>query len=136
MKTKIILLAVILIAGCHCEKKTTETKPVDIPKMQPVAGDDIQPLNNLVVSFYSTGSGINYKAVLELEKFMSNYSESTKTPIHYKKIPWGREGEVDYCIELSAWDINAKAKFISQVKEKLSGVQVHINENYPCRQLK
>ena len=52
-----------------------------------------------------------------------------------KKTPWGKEGEVDYCIELSGWQPEVKEKFIKSVKDMLRVIQVHIYENHPCKRL-
>src|ERR1044071_2402546 len=131
MKIVLIFLTAFLISSCHSPKKAVETNPVATQKEQSPSSDELAALNNLVVSFYSTGSGVNYKAALEIENFISDYAVRTKTPLPFKKISWGKEGEVDYCIELSGWDVNARGKFISVLKDKLSGVQVHIRENYP-----
>jgi hypothetical protein len=136
IKLKIILVVVTIIAGCHCEKKTVETKPVDAPKAQ-VPSDDIQALNNLVVSFYSKGSGINREGVGKLEKFITDYSKRTNTQISYKKVGWGKEGEADYCISLSVMNNEQRSKFIASVNDILRSVEtVHLFENRPCRDMK
>src|SRR6185295_6244385 len=101
MKAKILLVTLAIIAGCHCEKKTTETRPAEAPKAQTALNDEAEALNNLVVSFYSKGGGINREVAGKLEDFIIRYSQKTNTKIPYKKVGWGKEGEVDFCIPLS-----------------------------------
>lgn len=136
MKIKIILLALMFI-GCHCERKSQATKPADASKVQSAPDDKNLSLNNLVVSFYSTGSGINREAESKFEKFLTEYIRKTNTKITYKKFGWGREGEVDYCISLSVMNSEQRSKFITSVKDILRSVEtVHLLENHPCRDMK
>ena len=135
MKVIFLFISLFILTSCNPGKKATETKPVETQTEQAPAADELGALNNLVVSFYSTGSGTNYKAALMLEDFISDYSRKTKTVVPMKKTPWGKEGEVDYCIELSGWQPEVKEKFIKSVKDMLRGIQVHIYENHPCKRL-
>jgi len=132
MKTGFLILSLFVIVSCH-STKNAPVKPVEVPKVQSPSGDEIAALNNLVVSFYSVGGGSDYKAAVEFENYINQYSERTNKPIPFKKIQWGREGEVDYCIELSEWIDDSRGKFIDEVRKFLKGVQVHIKENHPCR---
>jgi hypothetical protein len=51
-----------------------------------------------------------------------------------KKAAWGREGEVDYCIDLNNLDAEKQNVFLLQTKEILIQSQlVHIVENAPCK---
>ena len=134
MKIIFVVLAALLMSSCHETKKTAETKPAAKMHEPQAASDGIVPLNNLVVSFYSKGSGADTKYETELENFISDYAARTTTAIPYKKIQWGKEGEADYCIELASWDINAGMKFKERLKDFLHNVQVHISENSTCRE--
>ena len=137
MKTFIAsLLLIFLIAGCHSTKKAAESKTPDASKTQPSTTDEIAAMKNLVVSFYSRGSGADHKAAKQLENFLYEYGDRRKMTIPYSKIPWGKEGEVDYCISLTGWADDLRSKFIGGVKDLLRGAQVHIKENIPCREIK
>ena len=136
MKKSIFFLLAALLLSCHSEKKAAS--PAQTSSTQQASnGDAVKALNNLVVSFYSRGSGINTKASMELEEFIIKYSHDTNTEIGYKKTPWGREGEVDFCIELSKMQPGQRDKFLIRVKEILKIASlVHIYENHPCRDSK
>jgi hypothetical protein len=137
MKSKIIFLAFMMATACHCEKKSSGVKPADAPKQQQAATDEVQGLNNLVVSFYSIGSGINHGAANKMENFIEDYIKKTNTKITYKKLSWGREGETDYCIELAVMNNAQRIKFISSVKNLLHEEKlIHLFENHPCRNMK
>jgi hypothetical protein len=134
MKLKIIFLAFAFTSACHSEKKSADVKPADTPKQVQAASDDLIALNNLVVSFYSIGSGINEGAKGKLENFIDDYISKTNTKITYKKLAWGREGETDYCIELAVMNNGQRAKFVSSVNTLLQGEKlIHLLENHPCR---
>ena len=136
MKVKIYFIAFIMATGCHCAKKYAEQKPADEKKVQEVS-DAGQSLNNLVVSFYSKGSGINREAAGKLEKFLSGYIGKTNTPVTWKRTGWGREGETDYCISLSGMNTGQRDKFIAEIKDLLRSAEtVHLFENRPCREIK
>jgi hypothetical protein len=136
-KLPVLLFAVILFASCNCEKKAIETKPAEAPKAQQSPSDGVNALNNLVVSFYSKGSGIDRDAWRRFEDFLVSYSAKTNTPVPYKKIGWGREGEFDFCVTLSAMTAGQRDKFIAEARELLKPVElVHIYENRPCRDMK
>ncbi|HLG33768.1 MAG TPA: hypothetical protein VI757_02725 [Bacteroidia bacterium] len=137
MKVKLVLVTLIIISGCHCEKKPAATIPAEAPKTQTVQSDEIQSLNNLLVSFYSKGSGINREAAGKFDNFLMEYIRKTNTKITYKKTGWGREGELDYCISLSVMNSEQRSKFITAVKDNLRQVElVHLFENHPCRDMK
>jgi len=137
MKIFLSLLLVLFLCSCHNQKKAAETKPAEAPPSESVSGDEAASLNNLMVSFYSRGAGINRKAVIELEDFLIEYSRSTNTQIPYKKIAWGKEGEVDFCIPLSNMIKGQREKFLRLVKDILRLADtVHLYENRPCREEK
>ena len=137
LKTGTILLAFIVVAACHSEKKAAESKPSPAPAAKTVSDDDATALNNLIVSFYSKGSGIDREAAGNLEHYISEYIRKTGTKVAWKKTAWGKEGETDYCISLSVMNNEQRSKFITAVKDVLRSVEtVHIYENRPCRDMK
>jgi hypothetical protein len=80
----------------------------------------------LRIDFYSIGAGTDYKAIESLVK----YIETNK--IAYETKPWGREGEVIYCLKFN--DRSSKeAKVIkAEVKKMLANSQlVRIEEDAP-----
>lgn len=129
------LFSVLLISGC---KPKQNAKPM--PSSAPVysaTSDEIQALNNLVISFYSTGEGANHKAAETIEKFLEEFSSKSKNPVPYSKIAWGREGEVDFCISLTGLDGDEQRSFLDNIRMLVKQFElIHFHENHPCRQLK
>ena len=84
----------------------------------------------LIVSFFSTASGIDQEARKGFTEWVTNKGSSLKM----ETVPWGREGEVDYCFLLNNMSSDEQNKFINEVKENLSSAKnVHFYENEACR---
>jgi hypothetical protein len=88
----------------------------------------------LVVSFYSICCGIDHKAQERLDKFIKRYEKAKGKQLTKATVRWGREGEVDYCLNLSELSRREQKRFIAQVRWLLKRSKlVHINENVACR---
>ncbi|HET6244307.1 MAG: hypothetical protein H0V01_06385 [Bacteroidetes bacterium] len=84
---------------------------------------------SLVISFYSKGEGIDFKT----QEQYANFLEKNNQGIAYEEARWGREGEVDYCINLNKLSSIQQKEFISETRSLLGKSNlVHINENQPC----
>ena len=87
-----------------------------------------------IVSFYSTGEGIDRGFPEKLLAFVESYGNKIKSKIEFSEIHWGREGETDYCFPLSGMQDSGILNFKSGVKDALKGGEhVHFLENQPCR---
>lgn len=51
----------------------------------------------LKVSFISIGEGINFEAAKYFPKVIENFNKEKKVRLEYVMVPWGREGEFNYC---------------------------------------
>jgi len=88
----------------------------------------------LVIMFYSIGSGIETPLMKAFEDSIAVYSERVKKNIDYKKTPWGREGETDFCLMLNELTPAEQVDFVSSTREQLKNAKwVNILENSPCR---
>ncbi len=88
---------------------------------------------DLVVSFYSIGSGIDRTILKEYINFLNENKENYSNSFSYERVPWGREGEVDFCIQL----FNLKEKEIETFKNNSNTIlrkssMVHSTENAIC----
>lgn len=127
---RIIALA-MLIGGVNGGCKTKE-KNISTSNEQTTASE--QKKYHLVVSFFSIAYGIDHQAKAALDNLISEYTTENKKHIIVQKTPWGREGEIDYCIDLQYLEKKSQTEFINKAKELLSGSNlVHIKENEPCR---
>ena len=87
----------------------------------------------LVVSFFSPGNGIDHKIKGEYQTFLSSEFPS----LEYEKTPWGKEGEIDFCISGSSLTDSQKEELLKKTKEILSSsTRVRVKENSPCRHKK
>lgn len=87
-----------------------------------------QACNMYVVSFISLGAGIDRNTAQEFEEFLS-----TEYPdLSYEANPAGREGEIDYCFDLSDLSDEEQAAFqteSNQILQKSKLVQISEPEN-------
>lgn len=132
------LLVVVLASGCKPKQNGVTSTPAPAPTP---TSDEIeakkQAYNNIVISFYSKGEGVNVKAVETIEDFLKKYSAEINQPIPYNKISWGREGEVDFCISLAELKGEDKRIFVDKTREVTKQFElINFFENHPCRELK
>ena len=111
----IVLLPLVMLSCSASQKKTT----VDEGNV------------DLVVQFFSKGRGLDRKVYPEFKAFLK---ENYPTLI-YSETRYGREGETEFCFDLSAFKNKKKKTFISDTKNILSkSTIVNIKENAPCVQ--
>jgi hypothetical protein len=140
MRVTICLVFAAILFSCCKSKQDVAKSPT--PAAPPTStSDEIQAqkdaYNNIVISFYSVGEGINANAIDTIENFIAEYSKKINKAIPYSKISWGREGEVDFCISLAEIEGEQKRIFVQETR-RLARQYEHINfyENHPCRELK
>lgn len=153
MKTivRLVIFSTVLFTfnSCECKKNAT-TPPTSSTTQQPTTASPTpasttatttQPTSvtntikntdktvRLVVSFYSKGEGIDIK---NKEAFIKLLNSNTKKII-YEPIHWGREGEVDFCLELKELSSAEQENFVKKAKELLNNsTLVYINEYAKC----
>ena len=136
MRVLLVTFCVIALMGCK-PKQNAPSSPQAPTQTSDEIQDQKNALNNLVISFYSKGSGSNQAAVQTIENFLEEYSTKTTNPIPYSKVAWGREGEVDFCISLSGLGAGEKKNFIDNIRMLVKQYElINFLENYPCRQIK
>lgn len=90
--------------------------------------------SRLVVSFYSICCGIDQKAKKDLDKFITRYEKSKRKRLKKSMVPWGKEGEIDYCFKLTELSTRNQKTLVTQVRALLKKSKlVHINENVACQ---
>lgn len=83
-----------------------------------------------MVNFISTGGGINGQARLELERYQMRFADEEKLPVQPRRLPRGREGEVEYCYPMYGYDEAQRARFIQGLRDLMKDQPlVIINEN-------
>jgi hypothetical protein len=118
----VLFVSIISVSSCKSKKNVDAKNDIIV--------DTIQLYN---VSFYSIGSGIDYKSLKKFEDLIKS-KQNLDSNIFYNKYPWGREGEVDYCIEVSKLSLEAKKHLEDNIRMVLnSSENARININKPCR---
>jgi hypothetical protein len=123
MKTKLVfflsaLLFSAMLTSCKSGKSLAKTT-------SPTNSNEYR----VVVSFLSKGSGIDNQVHESFLKFVTEHPEKPKHEVYR----WGREGEVDYCLQLSEFKSKSQKEFVENVKKIIGGSDmVQISENSPC----
>ena len=136
---RILCVSSLLIVGsATCKSHKNSTSQSNEPT-QTTSSKDTTALSKLtiqrfIVSFYSIGSGVEQKQIDKLWNFITEYGTKIGKEFSYHVMPWGREGEKDFCFSLEELTIRQQKDFISGVKSALQTAQwVHYSENVPCR---
>ena len=84
-------------------------------------------------SFFSIGSGIDYKGKAAYDKFIEEFQKKESITLQVVKVKWGKEGEEDYCIDLKPVSAKQRDEFIQGAKQLLgSSTLVKIREVDTC----
>lgn len=73
-----------------------------------------------IVSFISTGAGIDKTAKKQFEQFITEFENTNKLKLNVVITKWGREGEVNYCFVLKELNRDLQNIFITNTKSTLS----------------
>jgi hypothetical protein len=154
MKTvnTIILSAILILSACKQSKtaqqaSTANEKPaiksIETPSPAPVEvveGNTEKPKSNdqgikgLVVSFYSMGGGIDLDAARKFDTWISGYKTQSGKSVAFEKIGWGREGEVDFCVQLESINQAEAQQFVDEAKGNVSQCKLmHFSVNGVCK---
>lgn len=88
------------------------------------------------VSFYSIGEGIDSKSRNAFESYIKE-SQNQYPELSYIKQPWGREGEVDYCVDITKLNSDIKIKMKLDIEKTLAeSKNSRLTINKPCKTAK
>ncbi|MFM7175992.1 MAG: hypothetical protein ACKO0X_01050 [Bacteroidota bacterium] len=143
MKAIIIssILVCLVILGCGSTQNTTanESAPVvprDPAKERAETVEDEQQAAmkyRLIVSFISIGEGPDFNAKTGLDRVIADWEKQKGKALKQEQYPWGREGEVDYCFQLSELNSADQQSFINDIKASIGTSKlVQVSENQPC----
>jgi len=122
MKTKIILLLSFTMVSFACKHSKNAQKSTG------------QETYRVIVSFGSMASGIDSKAFNEYQSFLTSFGKKVNKTITFDTVPWGREGERDYCFKLKEISKSEQKEFVKALRNLLgSNSLVYIDENTPCK---
>lgn len=146
-------LLVILMFSCKSKNITTDSQsnsesnaPKVVKLAEPAAvniadvkqenksNSNTPELYSLVVSFYSIGAGIDAPVAREFDYYVRDFQEQHADNFYAERVPWGREGEVDYCIQFPTLNKERAREFVSKATEiTANSKMVHMNENAECK---
>jgi hypothetical protein len=100
-----------------CKSTPTSNNPTENNKSSiETQTADSKADSNVVISFFSKGGGIDTEAREKTDELLTNFNLKNQTNLVAEQYRWGREGEVDYCINLSA----LKAANLTLFKQELN----------------
>ena len=152
----IFIMAIASFISCKSHKETAEATPPapvtnDAPKGNAIVTSDAKSetlitnpgdakqtsddfVYRLIVSFISIGEGTDPAARETMDSFLKEYQASNGKAIHYQPVPWGREGEADFCFPLIELNPKEQIVFINDLKERFKNRPlVQFTENEACR---
>jgi len=136
----LILLIPVAMSTYNCSgskkstKKDTAVKTENTENKSANATEDGKKQYRFTISFISKGAGTDYQIKQKYDAFIIDFETRNNVKVAISKAPWGREGEIDYCIEFAAMNKEMIDKFISESKALLSASdRINIGENTHCR---
>lgn len=109
------------------ELSNTNEKPAEPSKIS--AADTIRMY---WVSFYSIGGGIDINKAESFNALMQELEADGTVKV--ERVPWGREGELDFCINFLKLSSERKQEIIQQIQSKLKDAKhVHQRLNGECK---
>lgn len=129
----------VFLFDCCKSKKSAATADKTNPKSTEVVSQTATtttttPANTpatyrLIISFISKGEGTDRSAKEMFGNFIADYPQK----VSYETAPWGREGEVDYCLKLAELSEKGQIEFVDKIKKLLTNSElVNILENKSC----
>jgi len=121
-------------SGKKVAKNTSEIKTESTENKSTEKPADDKKSFRFTVSFISKGAGTDYQIRQKYDAFITDFETRNKTKIAVNKASWGREGEIDYCFDMSNNNKEETDKFIAESKALLAASdRINIGENTTCR---
>jgi hypothetical protein len=97
LSISIMILAFVCCTACKSTSKSS-TSSTNENKTEVKAQSESQFFK---IEFYSIGEGTDGETNKILEGMMYEYKQELKGAFTYENYPWGREGENDFCVNVS-----------------------------------
>lgn len=137
MKQLTLSVAILTaLVACKNTRKVASPQP-PAPQTPATAAANTEKngaVARVIVSFISRGAGTSPDAKKAFQNYVADFSKRYERTVSADTVRWGREGEVDYCLQLSNFDLEEQRKFVDGLKQALANVPlVNMTENRPCR---
>lgn len=137
-----MILVLVSVFACKTKEKTQEVAPAPVLQganqqkeqreiIETPAKDD--KVYSVLIAFFSIGAGIDFDKKAEMDGYLEQL-ENDKVNFSVEKVAWGREGEVDYCVDLSKLKDAEQKRIIEKIQaiaKKSSWIDVKLNKE--CR---
>jgi hypothetical protein len=116
------------------KKSSTNNNPVKTENNSNTQTQEEKKKFRFTVSFISKGAGTDFQIRQKYDAFIGDFESKNKVKIAISKASWGREGEIDYCVDFANLSKEIIEKFIAESKALLSASdRINIGENTECR---
>ena len=90
-------------------------------------------IDRIVVSFSSECCGPDNDAMQRVDQVLERFERRHKTRLRIEKAHWGREGEIDYCLDLSAVANQLSEELLESIRAQTNGARlVTVTVNGEC----
>lgn len=119
-----LLLLSLWLFGCKSHKAAEkETKVTTTEAVQ----QEVKSTYHMVVTFKSIGMGIDRDTKAAFDAYLNK--KGIKPEVYH----WGREGESDCCIDLSAFDEKERNLILNDLRDLLqNGKWIDVSEGVEC----
>lgn len=130
MKKVIILLMIGLwfTSACKTKPKTTVKSQEEqvIEKVEPVAEsvNEIESASYIYITFFSIGAGTDGKTRTQMLEFLDTYQKEKGLELSINAQNWGREGEVDYCINTTTLNNDISNELYDNLQKIFNGKEL------------
>jgi hypothetical protein len=131
MKKLFFLASLVSLACISCKSKKEAAKSPENTATAVSNTTDAPVTYRLIISFISKGAGTDSEKRTAILAYVRSHP---KKPA-YKTVIWGREGEADYCFNLSEFSSQKElVAFIEDIKKIIANSDmVTIAENAECQ---
>ncbi len=107
-------------ANSSQRKSTSTSEPMENAPTQHQSAQIIGYHYRLIVSFESTGSGIDLQGMEKLQELIRQQEQIIGKQIVYQSHQWGKEGEVELRFKLREMDEEHQAGFVTSIKTNIN----------------
>ncbi len=120
---QLLMICSLTIAACGSSKKSTEKEKVSdqAANQNSMTTQSQDNKFRLIVSFISIGEGTDPDARKIMDGVIEKWNKKSGKTIEMESMPWGREGEVDFCFRLSELSSADQATFVQEMKKAMEG---------------
>lgn len=127
----------VLITGFGACKSKKNASNKDATKNTSTESNTTATNNVINVSFISIGSGTDGKTRTLMLDYLETFQIEKNIRLQVDTRPWGREGEVDYCIHMNSLDVLQKEELEVNLRKIVDGHDlVKMQAGAACHQKK